>query len=135
VIQRIQTLWLLLAMAATAAVRATAWMDRAQEDPMRWISLLAMGLIAAAVLADGVAVALFSNRQRQLGAIRIANLLQGGLLGVELGVLFTLGGIGFYLWDELIALALTLAAILFQVLASRAIRSDISLVESMDRIR
>lgn len=134
-IQRIQTLWLVLAMAATGAVQATAWMDRAQEDPMAWISMLATALIIAAVLANGVALVLFTQRQRQLGAIRVAHLFQGGLLGVELGVLFTLGGIGIYLWDELIAPALTIAAIALQLLASRAIRSDISLVESMDRIR
>lgn len=134
-IQRIQTLWLLFAIAATAAVHATAWMDRAQEDPMAWISLLATVLIVAAVVSAAAAVALFANRPWQLRAIRVATLFQGGLLGVELGVLFTLGGIGFYLWDELIAPALTISAIVFQLLASRAIRADMSLVESMDRIR
>ena len=56
-------------------------------------------------------------------------------IGFAVGVLFSLGGIGVYLWDEAMGSALAVLAILLQGLAIRFIKKDLELVKSIDRIR
>ena len=67
--------------------------------------------------------------------VKRAALFQVIGLGFCVGVLFSLGGIGTYLWDEALGTGLVFAGLLFQILALRFIKKDEELVRSMDRIR
>lgn len=55
--------------------------------------------------------------------------------GFATGILFSLGGIGTYLWDEALGTGLIALGFIFQLLALRSINKDEKLVRSMDRIR
>ena len=133
--QRKQSLFLTLAIVATALIPFTAWADRVMADSSRLVLWTAAVLGAAAIVLDAISLFLYGNRTVQLRIVRAANYMQTGLLAAETAVLLTLGGIGLYLLDESIAFLLTCAALVFQLLAVRAIRADIRLVESSDRIR
>ena len=61
----------------------------------------------------------------------ISSYVVGGIFWI----LFSLGGIGTYLWDEAIGIVLVIAAFIAQFLAVRGIRKDEELVKSIDRLR
>lgn len=108
---------------------------RSMEDPQQWIGLgLAISLVLAALLSF-YSISLFKNRKAQINWVKRAALIQIIALGFCLGVLFSLGGIGTYLWDEAIGTGLVVLGIIFQFLALRSINKDEKLVKSMDRIR
>lgn len=111
------------------------WMERASEDPNRFAYLAATLLTVGVVLVNAFAIIRFSAREQQIRIAQVATILLAALLATQLGVLFTLGGIGTYLIDESISPVITLFSILLNQLAVRAIRSDIQKVRSMDRIR
>lgn len=134
-IQRKQSLFLALAVLCTLLVPFTAWADRVLEDPSGLILWLATGLGLLAVALDVAAILRFNDRPAQVTLVRASNFVQTALLATETAVLLSLGGIGTYLLDESLAFLLTSAAIVLQLLAVRAIRADIRLVDSMDRIR
>ncbi len=134
-IQRIQTLYLLGSSLLLLPLWFLPWMERASEDPSPIISVTATVLTLLAVIANIVAVFRFADRERQYQITKAALTVLVALLAVQLGVLFTLGGIGSYLLDEAISPASTFLAIVLNAFAVRAIRSDIEKVRSMDRIR
>lgn len=111
------------------------WMERATEDPSPMISTAATMLTLFAVIANGVAIFQYANREKQIQSAQAGLTVLVALLAVQLGLLFTLGGIGTYLLDEAISPVSTLLAVVLNVLAIRAIRSDMEKVRSMDRIR
>lgn len=55
--------------------------------------------------------------------------------GFAVGVLFSLGGIGTYLWDEALGTGFIVVAFIFQFFGLRFIKKDEDKVRSMDRIR
>jgi hypothetical protein len=61
--------------------------------------------------------------------------LQVIAFGFGIGILFSLGGIGTYLWDEALSVGTILSGLILQYLAIHFIKKDIELVRSMDRIR
>lgn len=105
------------------------------EDPQIWIGFgLAISLVVAAILSV-YSVFLFNNRKNQINWVKRATFVQIIALGFSVGVFFSLGGIGTYLWDEAIGTGLIVLGFIFQLLALRFINKDEKLVRSMDRIR
>lgn len=134
-IQRIQSVFLALAVALNIGVYFTPIYTRAIEDPQQWIGYgFAISLIISALITAG-SIFLYKNRKNQILWIKRAMFVQVIVLGFCAGVILSLGGIGTYLWDEAVGSGLALFAFAFQMLAVRFINKDEKLVRSMDRIR
>lgn len=134
-IQRLQTLFLILATLLNASAYFTPIYEKAMNDPQAWIGIgLASSLLMAMVL-NVASVFLYNNRNNQVVWVKRAALFQVIGFGFCVGVLLSLGGIGTYLWDEALGAGLVFAGLIFQILAMRFIRKDEELVRSMDRIR
>lgn len=135
-IQRIQTLFLVLAIVCMAALfsfevlaagrAATAW---------PWLTNVFYLGAALFIIGCGVGIAQFADRPRQLKTVAVAS-----LLALVLTALFALG---FALHGDYaafpqaagVATGLSALALIFTTLARRAIARDIALVKSMDRLR
>lgn len=134
-IQRSQTIFLALSVISSFLVYFTPVYDKAMQDPQMWIGYgLASGLALAMILSM-FSIFKYSDRKSQIKWVKIAMLFQLVGIGFALGVLFSLGGIGTYLWDEAIGAGLAVLGLLFQGLANRSIKKDLELVRSIDRIR
>lgn len=134
-IQRSQTIFLALSVIASFLVYFTPVYDKAMQDPQMWIGYgLASGLALAMILSM-FSIFKYSDRKSQIKWVKIAMLFQLVGIGFAVGVLFSLGGIGTYLWDEAIGAGLAVLGLLFQGLANRSIKKDLELVRSIDRIR
>ncbi len=134
-IQRIQTLYLALAVLFDGIVFFTPLYTRMWEDPATWISFGFATAAGVAMLVTLVSIFLYTNRPNQQMWVRVAVLLQFIALGFATGVLLTLDGFGPYLWDEALGELLLILALAGQLLAIRGIKKDEELVRSMDRIR
>jgi hypothetical protein len=135
VIQRFQTVFLAVATLLNLSVYFTAIYDKAMSDPQMWIGIgLATSLLIAMVL-NVVSIFLYNTRTNQISWVKRAGLFQVIGLGFCVGVLFSLGGIGTYLWDEALGTGFVVLGLIAQILALRFIRKDEELVRSMDRIR
>ncbi len=136
-IQRIQSLYLLLAAIFNTVFFFTPLYNRMWEDPAYWISFSFATAAGLALIVTLISIFLYGNRKNQLMWVRIAVFLQFVALGFSTGVLFTLGGFGPYLWDEILGELLLILALVGQLLAIRGIKSDIELVDSINsgRIR
>ena len=140
-IQRIQTIWLLLAAASgflyTQVPLFTATLaDNVEKDFLTKESLLLFAVVICVSLLAAVAIFLFKNRplQQQLTIFGILGSL--GLIALEVwqlqkfqtdNPLFK----GTYAWGSLIPIIM----VVFFVLASINIRKDQKLVKSLDRLR
>ena len=134
-IQRIQTIFLALVALANLGVYFTPIYTRAMEDPQQWIGFgLAISLVVEVILSV-YCIFLFNNRKNQLSWVKRAAFVQIIALGFSVGVFFSLGGIGTYLWDEAIGTGLIVLGFILHLLALRFIHKDEKLVRSMDRIR
>ena len=134
-IQRIQTVYLVLSIVLNGTMFATALFKRTVEGPQHWIWIWITVVALVSVVVSLWAIFQYSNRIQQIKIIRIAQLFQVMLLGGSFGILFSLGGIGTYLWDEAIGIVLVIAAFIAQFLAVRGIRKDEELVKSIERLR
>lgn len=134
-IQRLQTVFLVLAILLTLSVYFTPIYERAMADPQLWIGIGLAAALIISIILNMVSIFLYNNRTNQLSWIKRAALFQVIGFGFCTGVLFSLGGIGTYLWDEALSTGLVLLGLVFQILAMRYIRKDEELVRSMDRIR
>jgi len=135
VIQRIQSLYLIMAIVVNGLFFFTPLFYRALADPAAWIS---SGLFSALFLSAAVSLYSlfrFRNRPLQIRWIHRAMIFQVLGVGFGSGVLFTLGSLGRYEWRGILSLGLLLLVWIMQVLAVRAIDRDEKLVKSMDRIR
>lgn len=134
-IQRPQTILLILSFFSSLAVYFTPIFDKAMQDPQLWIGYgLAIALAVAMIIALA-SVFKYKDRKAQIKWVKIAMIPQLISFGLAAGVLFSLGGIGTYLWDEAIGTGLIVLALLFLGLANRFIKKDLDLVRSIDRIR
>lgn len=134
-IQRLQTVFLALASILNLSVYFTPIYEKAMNDPQLWIGIGLASSLLVALIINVFSIFLYNNRKNQLAWVKRAALLQVIGLGFCVGVLFSLGGIGTYLWDEALGTGLVVAGLLFQILALRFIKKDEELVRSMDRIR
>jgi heme exporter protein D len=135
VIQRPQTIFLVLTVILNLAVFFTPIYSHAVNDPATWFGMgMAISLTMPMIIAV-VSIFLYKNRPTQLKWVKIATYVEIVALGFALGVLFSLGGFGKFLWKEVVSsgiIILTLAS-LWQ--AGRLIKKDEELVKSMNRIR
>jgi predicted small integral membrane protein len=134
-IQRLQSIFLALSVLTTGGAFFTPIYDRAMEDPQVWIGYgLAISLTIAMILTL-VSVFFFKNRSTQMMWVKRAMMIQIISLGFCIGILFSLGGIGLYLWDEALGSGLVFLGFILQMLGLNFINKDEKLVRSMDRIR
>ena len=134
-IQRLQSIFLALSVLTTGGAFFTPIYDRAMEDPQVWIGYgLAISLTIAMILTL-VSVFFFKNRATQMMWVKRAMMIQIISLGFCIGILFSLGGIGLYLWDEALGSGLVFLGFILQMLGLNFINKDEKLVRSMDRIR
>lgn len=105
------------------------------EDPQEWIGIGFAVVLSIAALLSLVCIFLYNNRQNQIRWVKRTMLAQVAALGWGAGILFSLGGFGVFMWDELIGVALLVLAFVAQIMALRNIKKDEELVRSMDRIR
>lgn len=134
-IQRPQTLYLLFAALVNLGVFFTPIYSKAMADPVPWIGFGLATSLTIVMIVSLVSVFLYKNRVLQLKSVKAATYLQIVALGSATGVLFSLGGIGIYLWPEAIGMLLIIITLLMLWLAGKNIKKDEELVQSMDRIR
>ncbi|TVQ71016.1 MAG: DUF4293 family protein [Balneolaceae bacterium] len=135
VIQRIQTVFLLLVLPVNIGFAFTPMFSHAMLDPSGWLS---NGLIAALLFSMALsvfAVFLFRNRPNQMRWVKRAMFFQLIAIGMNIGIFFTVGRIGMNLLTEVFSVGLLALALVFQYLALHYIDKDEKLVKSMDRIR
>ena len=134
-IQRIQTVFLVAVTLLNLGVYFTPIYEKAMADPQSWIGYgFAITLLIAIVL-NVFSIFKYNDRQSQLSWVKRAVFFQIIGLAFAAGILFSLGGIGAYLWDEALGTGLIFLGLIGQVLALRFIQKDEELVRSMDRIR
>lgn len=134
-IQRIQTLFLLLVLPVNIGFVFTPMFPHALQDPSGWLS---NGLIAALVFSMALSlytIFLFRNRQNQTRWVKRSMLFQVIAIGMAIGVFFTVGRFGLHLLEEALSVGLLIAGVILQYLALHYIDKDEKLVRSMDRIR
>lgn len=134
-IQRLQTVFLVLATLLNVGVYFTPIYEKAMSDPQQWIGISLASALLIAMILNVVSIFLYNDRKSQLTWVKRSALFQVIGLGFCVGVLFSLGGIGTYLWDETLGTALVFLGLFGQLLALRFIKKDEELVRSMDRIR
>jgi hypothetical protein len=132
-IQRIQHLYLFLALLLNAGFFFTPLFIRLLEDPTSWISSgVFSGLAISGVLAV-TSIFMYAKRPQQILYVKRAILFQ--ILGI--GVSFAV----FFMPDLMVSgldylpLGLPLLALILMILAVRYIRKDEALIKSMDRLR
>ncbi|CBH24801.1 hypothetical protein GGP91_001823 [Salinibacter ruber] len=140
-IQRIQTVYLLLGALALAATGLfeVPWSDPAAQRYAWFVPSVAGLVVGTAATALG-AIFLYERRKTQRTVVYGLQVLTIVLAGVLYGGLYTTGTLTFtdptgILWSRTIVLLLPMVAYVLFRLARRGIESDIELVESMDRIR
>ncbi len=134
-IQRPQTIYLTLAALLNLAVFFTPIYRESMNDPVQWIGFgLASTLTLTMVLAI-IAIFLYKNRTLQLKIVKGATYSEIIALGSSTGVVFSMGGIGLFLWPELLSISLILLCMIFLWMSGSKIKKDEELVQSMDRIR
>lgn len=134
-IQRIQTVYLILGILLNSALYFTPLYGHALKDPSSWITIAISAAIALATLVILISIFLYKNRPKQVQLVKISMFLQIIGLGFLIGIFFSLGGVGLFLYEEVLSLLLPIVTLLFQYLAIRKIKKDEDLVRSMDRIR
>lgn len=134
-IQRPQTIFLILAALLNLGVYFTPIYDKAMQDPQVWIGYgLALSLLLGSILA-AFSIFRYNDRKDQMSWVKRTMIPQVVAIGFAVGVLFSLGGIGTYLWDEGLGTAMIGLSLLSLGLALRFIKKDDELVRSIDRIR
>ncbi len=136
-IQRIQSVYLLLGVFALVVFAAAGRPAPAALGPYPWISwaLLLLAVLAAGLCA--VALARYRNRQQQQRLVTLTQWVVVVLVAVLAAAMFLVPGLNETLRVPAAAVGYgcALLAYLFVRLAAGAIRRDIALVRSMDRLR
>lgn len=108
---------------------------RAMADPATWISYGFAITVTLAILVAIISIFLFNNRSLQLRVVKLGTYFQIASLGFAISILFSMGGLGTYLWRESLGVLFIVISLGLYWLAGRGIKSDEELVKSMDRIR
>jgi heme exporter protein D len=135
VIQRIQSIYFLIAALLDGGEFFDVLYAHATRDPQKWIGYgFSSVLIVSGILAL-VCIFLFGNRKNQIKWSDGAIFFQTIALGWGLGILLTLGGFGFFLWRDAVGAFILLLSLVALLLARHRIKKDQKLVDSMNRIR
>jgi hypothetical protein len=124
-----------LAAFTNLAVFFTPIYTESMNDPVKWIGFGFATTLTLTMILAVVAVFLYKNRVLQLNVVKGATYSEIVALGSSTGVLFSMGGIGIFLWPELLSMSLILLCLIFLWMAGKGIKKDEELVQSMDRIR
>jgi len=135
-LQRIQTLYLLLSALALGALYL--WFpvvtDAAGVVVVEKNEPLLLGLMAGSVLLTLVSIFNFKKRQLQFVLNRLNIILNFVLLGVFVYRSLSISG-GTLVSEKGIGVLIPIISIVFLVLANKAIKRDEDLVKSVDRLR
>jgi hypothetical protein len=134
VIQRIQTVYLILAILLTLATHFTPLFVQLLADPAAWILSGFIAAIAFSIVLSIWAIFRFNDRPAQATTVGKAMIFQLIAFAISVAVVLTPGTIEHAL-SFATGSALLFAALILQVLARAAILKDEKLVQSMDRIR
>lgn len=134
-IQRIQSVYLFLAAILNISIFFNALYERAQADPVNWISLGFAVILVLAAVASIATIFLYNNRDFQVKATEMVIGLQVIAFGWGVAILISLGGFGHFLLDESLGALFLLIALISTIMARKKIKDDKELVQSMDRIR
>ena len=140
-IQRLQTIWLLLAVAALVVfvTQSEAWTGGALAA-ITWLPTAGYALAVLTALVAAFAVFFYKDRKRQRAVVLAAQWLDVLLV---LALAAAVGLVAFggeaaadaLLPAQAVTLILPVGAYVFLRLARRGVEKDIKLVKSMDRIR
>ena len=135
-IQRIQTIYLLIATAvcAVATFMVSLYTDSSGNVVTAQNTILFMVLFLSSAALSLVTIFLFKNRQLQFVLGRLNIILNFALLGVLVYRSQVLSG-GAAALEKGIGMLLPLISIVFIALANKAIKKDENLVKSVDRLR
>ena len=139
-IQRIQTIYLVLAIVLMAALFTLGYPNKSQAaETLPWFLPGLMMLTGATIAATALALLQFRTRETQLRTVLVANVLADFVLVIQ-AIGYAMAGDFGRMTDEgdvlgYVALALPVVASVLLMLARRAISADIALVRSMDRLR
>lgn len=140
-IQRVQTIWLLLAaISGFIVTRVPLYEGSLAGQPVKRYfateSLLLFGVAIVAILSALIAIFLFKNRSAQIKLTILGILASVAFIALELwqaDIFATSNGIlkPSYLWGAILPVVM----IFFFILAAISIRKDTKLVKSLDRLR
>lgn len=135
-IQRIQSIYLLLAVVLSAALPFvfSLWTVKGAAPQMATDLPLVLAAFMGSALLSFIAIFLFKNRKLQTVVCRLNILLSFILLGVFVYRSLTVSG-DKALSEKGIGMLIPIFSIVLLVLANRAIRKDELLVKSADRLR
>lgn len=134
-IQRIQTVYLALAILLNIAFFLSPLFIQAQLDPSGWLLPLLVAACGFAVILSLYAIFLYNNRLRQIQIVSYACLFQVIAFASAAGVFFSLGRLDDDSLWELFGVVVLVFALMLQFMSIKAIKKDINLIKSMDRIR
>ncbi|GAA4271263.1 DUF4293 domain-containing protein [Aquimarina gracilis] len=135
-LQRIQTIYLLLAAGVSAAlpVFLPYGIDSDGVELFAKEDFFLLGLFAGSAVLSFIAIFLFKNRQLQFVLGRINILLNFILLGVFVYWSLTVSG-ETKVSEKGIGMIIPIISIVLLVMANKAIKKDENLVKSVDRLR
>jgi len=140
-IQRIQSLWLLLAgVAGLLTYRMPLWSGKLQDGSIRQFlgseNLALYAIIVLTCILGFVAIFLFRNRKTQKNLTMLGVLLSIGIIALEY---FTVAdykkSMNFMESSWRIGAIMPILMVIFFYLAYQGIRSDEKLIKSVDRLR
>lgn len=134
-IQRIQTVFLLLVLLLNIGFLFTPLFAEAMAYPNDWLLFLITGSLTLSSVLSLLAIFQYKNRKLQSKNVLISMIGQVTALGSAAGILFSLGAINTGALGEIGSILLLLLGWICQFLANRAIKKDEELIKSMDRIR
>ncbi len=135
-IQRIQTIYLLLAAATSGGLifLVSLWVDGEGNEVVAMDENVYFGAFVASAIISIVAIFLYKNRQLQTVINRLNLMLNLILLGVFVYRALTMSG-ATAVAEKGIGMFIPILSIVLIVLANKAIRKDEQLVKSADRLR
>jgi len=135
-LQRIQTLYLLIVTAITAGVSFVVSLWTTIEGVVVYLidELLLLGLFSGAAVLAFITIFLFKNRKLQFVMNRLNIILNFTLLGIFVVRSLNISGES-NISEKGIGMLLPIISIVFLVLANKAIKKDEDLVKSVDRLR
>lgn len=135
-IQRIQTIYLFLAVASSLGLPYVFSLYSNSNGEAVWASdnLLYIGLFSASALLSFATIFLYAKRQNQFVLGRLNILLNFALLVVLVYQSQILSG-GTAVLEKGIGMIIPLVSIVLIALANKAIKRDEDLVKSVDRLR
>jgi ABC-type polysaccharide transport system permease subunit len=135
-IQRIQTIWLLLAAACSGGLvfLVSLWIDGEGNEVVAMDDGAYFGAFVLSAFISLVAIFLYRNRKLQTVVNRLNIMLNLVLLGVFVYRALNVSGEA-AVSEKGIGMFIPILSIVLLVLANRAIRKDEQLVKSVDRLR